>query len=279
MQIGIRAHDLGEHSFEELVQEMSNRGFKCTHFALYRAVVDFPTDDGALTPGLALYMKRIFQKYNVDVAILGCYKNLANPDSKQLKEIVKSYKAHIRFASLLGCGVVGTETGAVNTEYIYEAANHIPEALDIFIQNLKGVVEYAEKLGVILAIEPVWNHIVNNNKRCREVLDRIDSPNLQVIFDPVNVLYAGNCHKQEEIIKEAFELYGEDIIAVHAKDFKIVDGKLISVAAGQGDLNYDLLMHYVKKGKPFMHVTLEDVNPDQAQAAKAYVEEKYNAAI
>lgn len=24
------------------------------------------------------------------------------------------YKAHIRFASILGCGVVGTETGAVN---------------------------------------------------------------------------------------------------------------------------------------------------------------------
>jgi len=279
MQIGIRAHDLGEYSFEELVQEIGKRGFKCTHFALYKAVMDFPTDNGALTPGLALYMKKVFEKFNVDVAILGCYKNLSNPDPKQLKEIVKTYKAHVRFASLLGCGVVGTETGAVNTEYKYEPENHSVEALDIFVQNVREVVDYAEKSGVILAIEPVWSHIVNTNQRCREVLDRIDSPNLQVIFDPVNILCAANCQRQDEIIKEAFALYGDDIIAVHAKDFKIVDGELISVAAGQGNLNYDLVMHYVKNKKPFMHVTLEDVNPNEAQAAKAYVEEKYNAAI
>ena len=49
--------------------------------------------------------------------------NLCNPDPEQHKKIVDKYIASIRFASILGCGVVGTETGAVNTEYKYEPAN------------------------------------------------------------------------------------------------------------------------------------------------------------
>lgn len=53
-------------------------------------------------------------------------------------------------------------------------------------------MEYAEKLGVIVAIEPVCRHIVNNAKRARKVLDAIDSPNLQIIFDPVNLLDESN---------------------------------------------------------------------------------------
>ena len=73
------------------------------------------------------------------------------------------------------------------------------EALEIFIKNLRPVVEYAEKLGVIVAIEPVCRHIVNNAKRARKVLDAIDSPNLQIIFDPVNLLDESNY--QEYLLK------------------------------------------------------------------------------
>ncbi len=78
---------------------------------------------------------------------MGCYLNLANPDEGQLAKITHRYLAHIRFASLLGVGVVGTETGAVNEAYKFEEKNHSDEALDIFIQNVKPVISYAEKNG------------------------------------------------------------------------------------------------------------------------------------
>lgn len=279
MNLGIRAHDVKPLPFEELVKEIHEEGFGCCHLALYRAVRDFPVDTAAMTPGLAMYMKKVFEKNQVDVAILGCYKNLANPAPAQLAEITESYKAHIRFASLLGCGMVGTETGAVNTEYRYEPANGSEEALQIFIENLKPVVEYAEKLGVIFAIEPVWSHIVCNGERCRRVLDAVNSPNLQVIFDPVNQLNAENCEGHEDLIKEAFSLYGKEIAAIHAKDYRIgPDGQFESVASGFGQLNYSLLMHYVKKMKPHIHVTLEDSVPENALAARDYVLKKYEEA-
>ena len=40
--------------------------------------------------------------------MLGNYLNLAHPDTDALHAIQEKYYAHIRFASLLGCGMVGT---------------------------------------------------------------------------------------------------------------------------------------------------------------------------
>ena len=70
--------------------------------------------DSALTPGFSCYLKKLFAAHHLDVAVLGCYLNLATPDQAALEKNVHRYMAHIRMASLLGAGVVGTETGAVN---------------------------------------------------------------------------------------------------------------------------------------------------------------------
>lgn len=64
---------------------------------------------------------------------------------------------------------------------------------------------------IIVAIEPVCRHIVNNAKRARKVLDAIDSPNLQIIFDPVNLLDESNYQEYPAIFKEFVEILGPDI--------------------------------------------------------------------
>lgn len=275
MRIGIRAHDVFADTFEGLVAEIKKEGFHCCQLALSKAVKEFPTTNEAMTPGMALYMREVFAENKVDVAVLGCYLNLANPDEEQLAEILDTYKRHIRFASLLGCGLVGTETGACNTEYRFEPYSHTEEALQVFIRNLKVVVDYAEKMGVVIGIEPVHSHIMNNAKRTRKVLDAIQSPNLQVIFDPVNLLNGDNYKQRDEIFEEFIELNGKEIAIIHAKDFTIRDGEFVSVPSGQGMLDYDWLLRYLKEHKPHIHVLLEDTKPENAMETRAFVEEKY----
>lgn len=261
MQLGIRLHDTKKLSFEERIADVHGLGFACGHLALSKVIDEFPTDDGALTPGLAMYMKKVFAKNDVDIAVLGCYLNLANPNPEKLAKIQNRYKAHIRFASLLGCGVVGTETGAPNETYTAVPECHEEEALQTFITNLRPVVEYAEKMGVIVAIEPVWKHIVYNPARARQVLDAINSPNLQVILDPVNLLDICNYKQQKEIVEEAIAILGDDVAMVHIKDFRVEDNKLVSVGAGLGEMDYTALMKFIKERKPYMHVTLENTTP------------------
>ena len=275
MRIGIRAHDVAYAPLDELIPNIHKQGFHCMHIALSKSIKEFKPGVETMTPGLAMYIKELCAENKVDVAVLGCYLNLCNPNPEKHKEIVEKYKAHIRFASILGCGVVGTETGAVNEEYKYEPANHSDEALQCFIDNLRPIVKYAEQFGVIVAIESVWKHIVNTVERARKVLDAIDSPNLQIIFDPVNLLYTGNIDKQDEIIEKAFDLLLKDIAVVHCKDYVVENDELKSIAAGTGGLNYPLLLKKIKEYKPYVHCTLENTVPENAVATREFMEKLY----
>lgn len=271
MQLGIRLHDTKKLSFEERIADVHQLGFACGHLALSKVIEEFKTDDAALTPGLAMYIKKVFAKNDVDIAVLGCYLNLANPNPEKLAAIKKRYMAHIRFASLLGCGVVGTETGAPNETYTAVPECHGEEALNTFITNLRPVVDYAEKMGVIIAIEPVFKHIVYNPARAKQVLQAIDSPNLQIILDPVNLLDISNYKQQVEIVEEAIEVLGEHIAMVHIKDFRVEDEKLISVGAGLGEMDYTAVLKFIKERKPYIHVTLENTTPADSIQCKEHI--------
>lgn len=276
MQFGIRLHDVVQAPIEERLKIIKEQGFTCAHVALSKVISENSVAPEALTPGYAMYLKRLFDKNELDCAVLGCYLNLANPDAAQLKAIQEKYKANIRFAAHLGAGVVGTETGAPNVEYKFEEACWNEESLQIFIKNLRPVVKYAEQMGVLMAIEPVVRHIVCNPVRARRVLDEIDSPNLRIILDPVNLLESYNYEKQDEIIDEAIELLGRDVAVLHVKDFVIKDGRLVSVPVGQGQCHWDRIIPYMKKEKPYMHATLEDTRPDNAVAALNDITDIYN---
>lgn len=112
IQLGLRLHDAETLPLEELLPVVRQKGFTCSHLALSKLMKDIPGTASALTPGYSVYLKKIFEKNGIDIAVLGNYLNLLNPSEEYLKDAYEKYYAHIRFASLLGCGMVGTETGA-----------------------------------------------------------------------------------------------------------------------------------------------------------------------
>ena len=279
MQIGLRLHDSAELPLPERLSVIKAQGFSCVHIALSKTSGE-TSDKAALTPGYAMYLRRVFDDAGIDIAVLGNYLNLAYPDKKTMEMILKKYEAHLRFAALLGCGMVGTETGAPNKDYRYDKeACHSRKALYGFLENLKRVVEMAEKTGVILAIEPVYKHIVWNPEVAREVLDTIASPNLQIIFDPVNLLHGDNLALREEVIRQAISLLGDDIAMIHLKDYVPAEdgsGELNPCACGTGEMDYHAVLSFAKKKKPHIQATLENTTPENAVSAKAYIEKIYS---
>ncbi len=275
MQLGIRLHDTTRLPFAERIADVHRLGFACGHLALAKVIDEFPTTDEALTPGLAMYIKNVFAENHVDIAVLGCYLNLADPRQESLEKTIHRYMAHIRFASWLGCGVVGTETGAPNETYSFTPECHTEEVLQLFLKNVRPVIKYAEQMGVVFAIEPVYRHIVWNPRQARRVLDEIASPNLQIIFDPVNLLDLANYQDREAVIGEAIELLGPDIAMVHLKDFRIEDGKMISLGCGLGEMDYTDILRFMKERKPYIHATLEDTKPENNQQVREFILRKY----
>ncbi len=283
MQLGIRLHDINTSLVEEYktmekrAEKAREEGFTCVHLAYSKVIKGWTFDDCALTEGLAQYTKRVFQKNDLDVAVLGCYLNLAHPDPEKLREIQSRYFGTIRVASLLGASVVGTETGAPNTEYKMDSNTHSKEALETFIKGLAPVVECAEQYGVSMAIEPVWKHIVCTPERARTVLDAIGSRNLRIIFDPVNILYPGNLREREELFDRAINLLGDDIAVVHLKDYVVQGDDLKSIAAGTGEMDYKQILSFMKARKPYIQTTLENTTNENAVQSREMLEELYRS--
>ncbi len=271
MSIGIRLHDAAGETLAERAGNARAQGFKCAHLALGKVFDAGYMRPEAATPGLASYVKQ--ELGGLPVAVLGCYLNLAHPDEAAYRAIAETYVAHLRLARWLGAGVVGTETGNPNAAYAYDPEkSHTEEALALFIDRARPIVRAAEKLGAVLAIEPVYTHIVYDAKRARRVLDEIASPNLQIILDPVNLLHADNVARADEVIQEALELLGRDTAVVHIKDYRVgEDGGVLSMAAGLGVMDYAPLMRYVREQKPHVDMTLEDTLPENAQAAREHI--------
>ena len=282
MQLGIRLHDIHTglgpefQTMERRAVTAREEGFTCVHLAYSKVIKGYTFDDCALTEGLAKYTRRVFEGQGLDVAVLGCYLNLAHPDPDKLKEIQSRYYGHLRVASLLGAGVVGTETGAPNAQYKMDANTHSEEALDTFIRGLAPVVERAEKCGVTMAIEPVWKHIVYSPDRAVKVLEAIQSPNLRIIFDPVNLLYPGNLDERGKVIGEAMEKLCDRIAVVHLKDCVPDGDDLKSIAAGTGVMDYKEILKFIKARKPYIHTTLENTTDENAVSSRTYLQEIYD---
>ena len=102
--------------------------------------------------------------------------------------------------------------------------------------------------------------------------DEIGSPNLQIIFDPVNLLDISNYKEREAIIAEAIEVLGEDIAVIHIKDFIVKEGALVSVAAGTGEMDYTQIIRFIKEKKPYIHTTLENTTPECSAGKSVYSE-------
>lgn len=271
-QIGLRLHDAAPGTLAGRAQIAKAQGFTCAHLALSKTLGKEYMAPGALTPGFA---RRVLNELDgLDPAVLGCYLNLATTDMDEYRGAVAKYIAHLRFSRWLGPCVVGTETGDPNKEYKYDPlTSHTEASLDLFIRRLAPVVEAAEKLGAIIAIEPVYRHIVCDGRRARQVLDAFHSPNLGIILDPVNLLDVENLDRAARVVDEAIDLLQDEVLVVHMKDYVQAGGGLKAVAAGTGEMDYTAVARFVREQKPSVQMTLENTLPDNAEQARLFVQQ------
>ncbi|MEH7254934.1 sugar phosphate isomerase/epimerase [Neobacillus niacini] len=275
INLGIRAHDIENRPLEELVKEIAGKGLTSVQLALSKSFADINTETGSLSPGLAHYIGSAFAKHDIQIAVLGCYFNMIHPNHVERKKGIERFKEHIRYARDFGCSIVATETGNVNPEIIYTEENFKEEPFLEVVESVSELVNEAEKFGVIVGIEAGVNHPIYSPKVMKRLLDTIDSNNLQVILDPVNLLTIETYKNQEEIFQEAMDLFGDRVVIVHAKDFVIEENQLVPTAVAKGLLNYDYILNLLKQKKPKINLLLEETIEPYIDESVGFLKEKY----
>jgi sugar phosphate isomerase/epimerase len=281
IQIGLRAHDYGKLPPEQLADTLAAFNPASIQLALAKAFPDAPRP-GSLNPGYARRIRRILEARNIAVAVLGCYINPVHPDPDEREKMLRSFEEHLRYVRDFGGALVGTETGSRKADCTWHPDTEKAETFDLLCNSIERLVKTAEKCGSIVAVEAVADqHTISSIEKMSQLLRRIPSPALKVIYDPVNLIpAAGLPEDQEQFFTRAFEAFGDDIAAIHAKDFCFEGGKKQGdLPAGTGDLYYPALLKIIQRRKPGIDILLENSIPAKAWETMAFLREIAKAAL
>ncbi len=271
-RLGIRAHDIGQFPAKVLARMVSDKGLDCVQLALGKAIEGLDLKPGLITTALAAEIGGAFATHDVRIEVLGCYINPIHPDLTVRKSLLGLFKEHLRHAREFGCNIVALESGSLNADYSPHPGNSGEAAFLELLESVRELVAEAECCGVCVGIEAVTHHVLSTPERMRRLLDEIPSPHLQVVFDPVNLLSLENWVAQREILQRSFDLFGDRIGVVHAKDFRIGQGRLLVCPAGTGLLDFRLILSWLARHKPGIAMLLEEVAPEHIASCASHLE-------
>jgi L-ribulose-5-phosphate 3-epimerase len=155
-------------------------------------------------------------------------------DPAKRSKVIEFTKRALQVTKWLGTDAYLFVPGAVDVFFL-EDSPVVP--YDVCFERAKQAVEQlvptAEKLGVTLGIENVWNKFLLSPLEMRDFIDGFGSDAVGSYFDAGNVLLTGY---PEHWIK----ILGKRIVRVHVKDFKSAVGTAEGfVDLLEGDLDFE----------------------------------------
>jgi L-ribulose-5-phosphate 3-epimerase len=282
---GLRAHDFGMLPAKELAISIASSGAQSVQLALAKALPGnhlMPAEFGK--DGLQ-EIRRAFNQNGISIAVIGCYIDAVTPDLDAREFSLKRFEAHIDAAAELGCRVIGTETGSP-IPYLNKS-NGRHTAFGIALQSLHRLVRAAEEKGVCVGVEAVAEyHALSTVEHIEIMIEKFNSPALGIIFDPVNLIPVSGVNDMDAFLDNCFSTFGNHIVAIHAKDFKMASSEKGLVKMGDLPVGTTGVMDWVgvfkrliKAGKHQVPILLEDTSPAHAVNSFTYLQSAWNQAL
>lgn len=273
LNITIRGHDLSQvQTIEDLAEKTKEQGIHTLQLALGLSFPEMSSGANEINSGMGNYVKRVLEKQEVTVGILSCYINMIHPDLTIREELLTKFEQYLRYASSFGASMVASETGCVLPEIQYTEENFTDEAFAEAVSVIRRLVKAGEKYQMMVGIEPGLNHPVYSLARVEQLIQAVDSDYLGIILDPTNLITSSDYQEQVQLVEEAFERFGEKICAVHLKDFRVEQEKIVPVNLGDGVIEYTKIKEIIKKNRPYLYVVLEETKDDGIRYGRSLLE-------
>ena len=155
------------------------------------------------------------------------------------KAALASYSEQMHIAAMLGGQCVGfgwgKEFGWASPDIWSE------ETWKARVAAVAEMAEVAEREGIDIAAHPLYFTPLKSVERCKDLLDSVGSPRLKILLDLVNMCEPHMYYRTTDLVNHAFDVLGEHIASVHAKDVKISGGGIGGGAKAE-------------KGNPIVHI-------------------------
>ena len=274
MNIGIRLHDTRPGTLRERLGYAAEQGFSCVQLAMGKAVPGFRMEKAPelLTEELAAEVRNELAQAGIECAVLGCYLKLSDRNEEEAARVREIYRAHLRFAGMIGARCVGTETPPA--DIAEGAACRTEDYYRLFLDRVCPVVRDAEETGTVLAIEPVCSHIIHDAATAERMLEDLKSDRVQIILDAVNLIDSEHTGQADSLIRNAVRRLGDRVTVLHMKDFIPERGapRPRPVPCGQGRMDYRPLLQLARDRA--LPMTLENTTPDNAEQTRRWLEQE-----
>jgi L-ribulose-5-phosphate 3-epimerase len=148
----------------------------------------------------------------------------SDPDPKVIEKGLAGMETALRSAKALGADAVLLVPALVTETVGYGDAYKRSQ------EHIRKLLPLAEQLGVIIAVENVWNKFLLSPLEFARYVDEFESPWLKAYFDIGNVIIYG--YAQDWI-----RTLGKRIVKIHLKDFKRSGYKWTNLL--EGDVNWE----------------------------------------
>lgn len=246
MRLGIFAKTFSRPSLEEVLDAVAGHGLHETQLNMSAAGLSSMPEE--IDPALADRVREAAAGRKVALAAVSGTFNMAHPDEAVRRDGLRRLGVIAGACRRLGASTITLCTGTRDPEGMWRRHpdNVTPNAWRDMLAAMQEALETAEERGVTLAFEPEISNVVDSAAKGRCLLDEMRSPRLKVVMDAANLFDADDparrLSRSEEILYEAFELLGGDIVIAHAKDVRTSGG---FAAAGKGALDYDLYLEHL----------------------------------
>jgi sugar phosphate isomerase/epimerase len=212
-------------------------GLRAVHFNM--ACVGLPSMPEAIPPALAEQIRaEVSARQLALVGLSGTY-NMIHPDPTQRAEGLRRLAVLAAACRPLGTDLITLCTGTrdPHNQWRHHPDNATPAAWRDLTTELAKALDLAETYDLTLGIEPELSNVVSSAAKAQTLLAEMQSDRLKIIIDPANLFPAGTLPRQHQIIADAFDRLGSDIVVAHAKDIAR-DGQAGDMAAGTGQLDF-----------------------------------------
>lgn len=247
MQIAFRTHDLGVKGLDAAIEKMKECGISAVQLVAYKFMDEIKYAPGGLTRENATHIGKTLKENAIGVGLIGAYFNPVHSNREKVAHCKEVFKEYLKYSHLLGCPVVGSETGSYNDDkWTYNPLNRTEEALNTVIDTFRELAEYAKSVGAYVGMEGAAGHVCYDVKTLKRAIDGIAADNVKVIFDIYNYLDASNYQNYLEILDEGLKTFAGNILVFHIKDCVFEDGKLKQVAPGKGMFDFGQILGKIK---------------------------------
>jgi sugar phosphate isomerase/epimerase len=218
MHLGIFAKTFPRPTFEETLDAIADRGL--THVQFNMSCTGMPTLPERVDENHCVWIARSFRERGLTMAAISGTFNICDPNPIRLLDNLRRLEILAAACRWLDTRIITLCTGTRDPEDMWKwhPDNVRKSTWQSLVGTIRTVVKMADRHEVILAFEPEHNNVVNSVARARMLLDQVESPWLKVVIDPANLMREGDFPRMAEVLDEAFDWLGPDIVLAHAKN-------------------------------------------------------------